>query len=209
MTETVTTGLGGFDIIFRAPVLMTEAERTVMFASIIGRRPERVLEIGTHKGGSAMIICSAMDQINRGRLVCVDPRPMVAPEHWKQIEHRAVMLAGQSPAILTQAVPAAGGPFDLALIDGDHEFPGVVADIENVLPLLASEAYLYFHDAHYWQVADAIDAAVARHPQLTDCGFLSAEETRENREEQGHPVIWGGLRVLRFRASSDAARVPV
>lgn len=206
MTDVVASGPGGFEVLYRAPVLMTEAERMVLFATIIGRRPERVLEIGTHKGGSALIICAALDHLGRGRLVCVDPRPMIAPEHWRLIEHRAVLLSGHSPAILGRAIEAAEGAFDVALIDGDHELPGVRADIESVLPLLAGEAYLLFHDAHYWQVADAIDAALVEHPQLTDCGFLSAEQTPEAREEQGRPVIWGGLRVLRYRTGEAIPR---
>ncbi|MGH9161086.1 MAG: class I SAM-dependent methyltransferase [Vicinamibacteraceae bacterium] len=204
----VATPLRGVEVLSRAPVLMTPAERIVLYATVIGRRPARVLEIGTHKGGSAMIICAALDELGSGRLVCVDPRPLVADEDWRAIQHRSVLLAGASPAVLTRAVEAAAGPFDLALIDGDHEYAGALADIEAVLPLLAAEAYLLFHDAHYWQVRDAIDHALAAHAELIDCGYLSAEETREAREERGHAVVWGGLRALRYIApNAPASRV--
>jgi hypothetical protein len=129
----------------------------------------------------------------------VDPRPVVAPKDWAKMQHRAVMLTGLSPGILTQVPAAAGGPIDFALIDGDHEEPGVIDDIEGVMPLLADDAYLLFHDAHYFGVADAIDGMVTKHhDSLIDCGMVSREETPEGRSVDGRPVVWGGLRLVRY-----------
>jgi hypothetical protein len=34
--------------------------------------------------------------------------------------------------------------------------------------------------------------------RLSDCGMISVEQTPENRIENGHPVIWGGLRMVRY-----------
>lgn len=190
---------GRFSAIYTAPVLMTWSERVVLYATVFGLRPRRCLEIGTHKGGSSLIIGAALDDIGAGRLVCVDPNPLVAPEHWQQIAHRAALLKGGSPQILSQAIEAAGGCFDFALIDGDHEYDGVIRDIEGVLPLLEDSAHLLFHDAHYYQVTDAIDHMLKKYAdRLVDCGMISAEQTVENRQERGRQVIWGGLRMLRY-----------
>jgi predicted O-methyltransferase YrrM len=188
-----------FGVIYTTPAHMTAPERVLLYSLILGLRPERCLEIGTHKGGSALIIGAALDDLGGGRLVCVDPQPIVAPEHWAQVEHRATMIAGPSPDVLPQAVADAGGQFDFALIDGDHEYPGVVRDIEGTLDVLAPSAYLLFHDANYFEVAQAIDEMICKHAdRLVDCGMLSVQQTPENRVERGHPVVWGGLRLVRY-----------
>jgi predicted O-methyltransferase YrrM len=191
-----------FIVVYSAPVLMTWPERVVLYGLIFGLRPQRCLEIGTNEGGSALIIAAALDDIGAGQLVCVDTQPRVKPEHWQQLAHRTTLITGTSPQILPKTVEAAGGLFDVALIDGDHELPGVIKDIEGVLPLLSSEAYLIFHDAHYYGVADAIDRMLVKYDdRLTDCGMLSTEQTPEGRTVKGRPVVWGGLRVLRYRRS--------
>jgi predicted O-methyltransferase YrrM/SAM-dependent methyltransferase len=191
---------GRFGIIYTTPAHMTGSERVLLYGFTFGLRPARTLEIGTFRGGSALVICAALDDIGSGALVCVDPAPQVAPEHWAQISHRATLFAEPSPDVLPRAMDAAGGPFDLALIDGDHQFAGVVRDIEGVLPVLAPEAHLLFHDAHYFEVAAAIDRMLAAHADvLSDCGMVSTERTVEDRTIDGHQVVWGGLRLLRYR----------
>lgn len=191
-----------FNIIYSAPVFMTWPERVVLYSLVFGLRPQRCLEIGTKAGGSALIIGAALDDIGAGQLVCVDPEPQVKPEHWRQLAHRAQLVTGMSPKVLPQAAEAAGGPFDFALIDGDHERKGVIKDIEGLLPLMASGAYLLFHDAHYYGVADAIDRMLKKHRKhLTDCGMISTEQTVEGRMVKRRPVIWGGLRMLRYQTS--------
>jgi predicted O-methyltransferase YrrM len=188
-----------FGIIYTAPVLMTVSERVVLYGIVFGLRPRRCLEIGTNKGGSSLIIGAALDDIGAGRLVCVDQNPLIAPEHWEQLAHRVTLLKGTSPDILGQALEVAGGKFDFALIDGDHELPGVIRDIEGVLPLLEDEAYMMFHDAHYYQVSHGIDEMLIKYKdRLTDCGMLSVEQVPENRTENGYPVVWGGLRIVRY-----------
>jgi glycosyltransferase involved in cell wall biosynthesis/predicted O-methyltransferase YrrM len=187
-----------FSVIYTAPALMTLSERVILYSIVFGLRPRRCLEIGTNKAGSSLIIGAALDDIGAGHLVCVDFDPQIAPEHWQQLVHHATLLKGTSPDILGQALEAAGGKFDFALIDGDHELPGVIRDIEGVLPLLEDEAYIMFHDAHYYQVSQGIDQMLFKYKdRLTDCGIISVEQTPENRVENGHPVIWGGLRMVR------------
>ncbi|HWF40000.1 MAG TPA: FkbM family methyltransferase [Candidatus Acidoferrales bacterium] len=184
-----------FGVVHGAPVWMTMSERVLLYGLIAGLRPRRCLEIGTFKGGSALIITAALDDLGEGKLACVDPEPKVLPEHWASIAHRATLFAAPSPAILPEAARAVGGKFDFALIDGDHTTQGVLRDIEGTLPLLGDHAYLLFHDAHNAETAEGIDRAV-RNPQngLVDAGILSTEKT----PDAVPGVFWGGLRLLRF-----------
>ena len=169
-------------------------ERVLLYGVVAGLAPKRSLEIGTFLGGSALIIGAALDDVDAGQMWCVDPEPRVAEADWRRIEHRATMLAMPSPEALDKARELAGGPFDFALIDGDHSLERVRLDIAGTLPVLADEAWILFHDAHFFGVRDAIEEALVRHSaELHDGGLLSGHSTTD---EQG--VVWGGLRLLRF-----------
>ena len=181
-----------------APAELLLPERLLMYSLVRGLRPARCLEIGTHFGGSTTITCAALDDVGAGRLICVDPNPLVPDDVWARLAHRATMLRGCSPGLLPDAVAAAGGLFDFAFIDGDHTHAGVVRDVEGVLAVVAPGAHLLFHDSHYWEVRDAIDECVARHPgRLLDAGTLSALATEPITAPDGSEACWGGFRLLR------------
>jgi predicted O-methyltransferase YrrM len=182
------------DVLDNAPVLMLPSERLALYSLVYGLRPQRCLEIGTNQGGSAMIITAAMDDLGQGRLVCVDPAPVIAPENWSKIAHRATLLTGFSPGILEEAKKRADGLFNFILIDGDHSKEGVQRDIEGVLPYTAKNGYLLCHDAHYLPVAEGIDEQLREHrDELLDCGILTVDRS----PDPDPSIFWGGLRLLR------------
>lgn len=183
-----------FGVVHDVPAWMPVYERVLLYGLVVGLRPERVLEIGTFQGGSTMVMCAALDDLGAGKIVCVDPDPRLAGETWDAIRHRATMVAKPSPEALMEALAVAGAPFDFALIDGDHSRAGVDRDIDATVPVLADEAHVIFHDAHYHEVQEAIDAALERHPgRFQDAGLVSRGRTVD---ENGVP--WGGLRLLRY-----------
>ena len=185
---------------------MEYPEKLLLYSLVFGSKPERVLEIGTFQGGSTAIISAALDDSGFGRIFCVDPEPRVSDERRAALE-RADILKGFSPDAIAEAYERAGGRFDLALIDGDHTFDGVVRDIEGVMPYLSNGALLLFHDSHYWEVAEAIDEVVSRRwPSLTDIGDLSLLCNPVTEAASGDvPVVWGGIRVLRFSENGSAS----
>jgi predicted O-methyltransferase YrrM len=186
----------------KGDAVMEVPERLLLFSLIFGIKPRRCLEIGTFQGGSAAIICSAMDDNGYGRLICVDPHPRVPEQLWEQISHRSTMVQGPSPEVLSEARKAVSYDFDFALIDGDHSHEGVIRDIEGTMAVLVSGAHMLFHDCHFHEVREAIDEALRRHPdQLVDCGVLSVTENPDTGgtiEAHGKQVIWGGFRLLRY-----------
>gem|GEM_PF-216174 len=185
------------DVIRWAPAWMTRGERLLLFALIFALRPLRYLEIGTFQGGSALIVTSAMDASgSQGRIVCVDPHPQISSENWKRIEHRAILLQGHSPGILSQAAQVAGGTFDFVLIDGDHTVVGVSQDAYGVLPFLAKGGYLLFHDAYFSEIAYALNEfTIHNADHVVDLGYLSREVTTQT--SSSGTVRWGGLRLMR------------
>lgn len=192
--------LSALDVIQWAPVWMTRAERLLLFTMAFTLRPSRYLEIGTFKGGSALLVNAALDLLeSNGRMVCVDPEPKIAPEHWQKIEHRTTLLTGFSPDILPEAVEAAGGKFDLVLIDGDHTYQGVLRDAIGVMPHVADGAYLLFHDSMFVEVARGLrEFAYKFGTELVDFGTLTREVTIQERED-GPSIRWGGLRMMQVR----------
>jgi predicted O-methyltransferase YrrM len=166
-------------------------ERLALFALVYGVKPRTVLEIGTFRGGSALIMVQAMDANGFGDLCCVDPQPRIPPAVWSAIVHRATLFEGASPGILGQVATAAPDGFDFALIDGDHSYEGALADAEATLPRMAKGGRIVFHDAHFDQVERAIDDFVARHPDISDAGLVSVEANPVPGEG-----VWGGLRLL-------------
>ena len=190
-------------IIYDAPAHLTMPERFLLYSLIYGLRPASVLEIGTAQGGAAMIICAAMDAVGSGRLVCVDPAPQVTPDHLAHLSHRVSFLSAASPEAVTKAHELLGSPFDFIFVDGDHTYSGVLRDIEAVSPFVHEGSYVLFHDVHYFEVQEAIDEA-CKHLPFIDCGLLSLDATRTEDIHMGKPVVWGGLRLLRFAPSSQS-----
>jgi predicted O-methyltransferase YrrM len=192
--------LEALDVIRWAPAWMTRAERLLLYSLVFGLRPRCYLEIGTLKGGSTLIVSTAMDASdNDGRMVCVEPNPQIDPEHWSRIGSRAALLQGFSPDILSDAYETAGSPFDFVFIDGDHTYAGVLRDANGVLPFVADGAYLLFHDSFFPDVARAIHIFVAQHSdQIVDFGTLTREVTLQP-QPQAEPIRWGGLRMMQIR----------
>jgi hypothetical protein len=181
-----------------SPAHMESSEKLLLYSLVFGTQPTRALEIGTFLGGSADIICAAMDDLDHGHLVCVDPNPRLSDEVRRRIERRATVLSGPSPDSLPQARETAGSDFDLVLVDGDHSSEGVERDIEGVLGVTRPGSLLLFHDSHHDAVRKGIDASLARFTgRLLDCGELSAFANETGAEESNDVSLWGGLRMLR------------
>ena len=200
----VTANAAAFDLSFlepvvAAPVWMSRAERLLLFTLAFTLHPRRYVEIGTFQGGSALIVNAALDALESdGRIFCVDPEPRVSPENWQKLSQRAQMFKGFSPAILQEVATAAGAPFDLALIDGDHSYDGAHRDAAGIFPYMQSGAYMLFHDGFFPDVKRAIDDfVVARQDKLVDFGLLTREITTQAGDTGA--VEWGGIRVVFVR----------
>jgi precorrin-6B methylase 2 len=194
-------------IIYETPAQLLLPERVLLYSLVYGLRPTVAVEIGTSEGGAALIICAAMDAAGCGKLVCVDPTPKIAQDNWLRLAHRAVLLEGPSPEALSQVSELVGGQFDFVFIDGDHSYEAVLRDVEATIQFLRPTGYLLLHDAHFTDVREAIDEALRRSPRdLIDCGLLSVEPSLTEDFYKEKPIVWGGLRLLRFSPAGHGAR---
>lgn len=103
------------------------------------------LEIGVAAGGTAFVF----NHYFHPEIVLIDDnkhhkaalRPKVMD---KIIRHEIIRKSGDNAAI---AAAQELSPYDLILIDGDHSYQGVNADVKNYLPMLNKEGFLVFHDS--------------------------------------------------------------
>ena len=103
------------------------------------------LEIGVAAGGTAFVF----NHYFHPEIVLIDDnkhhkaalRPKVMD---KIIRHEIIRKSGDNAAI---AAAQDLSPYDLILIDGDHSYQGVNADVKNYLPMLNKEGFLVFHDS--------------------------------------------------------------
>jgi len=121
------------------------------------RNAQRVVEIGTARGGTLFLLLRSLSA--SGRFVSVDlpsgPFGGGYP-HWKALLFQSLARKGQSLRLLRgdshseqtyeQVSTALDGPADFILIDGDHSYEGAKRDFELYRHLLAERGFLAFHD---------------------------------------------------------------
>jgi predicted O-methyltransferase YrrM len=128
------------------------------FAKIVrAKRPKRVLEIGTARGGMFWLLCRLAAQ--DGILISLD---LPSDERFSGGDQQALDLApmkstGQtvysiagnshSPEMPDRIRNILNGKFlDLLFIDGDHTYGGVRSDYQMYLPLIRPGGLVAFHD---------------------------------------------------------------
>jgi predicted O-methyltransferase YrrM len=133
-------------------------ELTALVRAVERAKPKTVLEIGTARGGTLLLLCrfAARD----ATVVSVDlpyGRNGGGYPHWKEPHFRQFAQADQTLHLLradshttatVETVAGIVGPrgFDFILIDADHSYEGVKQDYHNYRPLLARGGLLALHD---------------------------------------------------------------
>jgi len=109
-------------------------------------RPQRVLEIGTFSGHSALAMAAALPEGGRIDTCELDPeRAAVAQRYFDRSPHGSRITLHIGPALAT--IATLDGEFDLVFIDANKE--GYVDYYEAVLPLL-TERGLIVADNTLW-----------------------------------------------------------
>lgn len=186
------------EFVEQSPSDMRPAERMFLYSLVRGLRPDRVLEIGAFKGGSAMIVARALHENGTGRAVGIDPFPQ-ADFAQLPLHGRYELIVGFSPDSVVQAITKLGGQLSLVLIDGMHTYSAVKADLFGVLPYLAPNSTVLLHDAFHYGVRKAIDACVQSVPGMIDCGLMCNTPSCETDPLVDPWITYCGLYMLRYR----------
>ncbi len=175
------------------PSDMCNMDCIMLYALIRGLKPKFAIEIGVRWGGSARIICNAMQDNGLGKIVGIDP----ATENFRvksiELHDRYILHKGYSPDAIPGAMELLNtNRVDFVFIDALHVHDAVKKDFLGVLPYLTSGAHILFHDTYHQGVDKAITSVIREDESLHDLGFLT-----RNPESIGQYVAYQGLRLVR------------
>ncbi len=129
-------------------------------------RPDLVIETGIAHGGSLIFYASIMEAMNQGRVLGIDieirPHNRTAVED-HELYHRIEMLEGSSvdPAIVAKAASAAqGAETVLVILDSNHTYRHVMAELDAYAPLVTKGSYILVTDGVMRDVADVPRAGI-------------------------------------------------
>lgn len=192
-----------FETLAKAPAQLDACERLMLYSLVRSISPEVAVEVGTFQGGSATIIHAALTAAGRGRLWCIDPKPQLKVD-WNNLADRATLIKDYSPQAFATVAEQIPGPIEFAFIDGIHRYEPVVADTTAVLPLLARDAWLLYHDAFHLDVHRAIMHCAQNLPGLSNAGTVC----RYFNNTQWPTTVMGGFHLLHFHDPDRAGWLP-
>lgn len=128
-----------------------------LLAELHEHRAERVVEIGTARGGTLFLLLRSLPP--RAHVVSVDLHHGnfgSGYPHWKIPLFHAAALGGprltllrgssQTAEMRGRVLSALGGPADFILIDGDHSYEGARRDFELYRDAVRPGGMIAFHD---------------------------------------------------------------
>lgn len=109
-----------------------------------GEEVKSFLEIGAASGGTTYVLNHFFSP---EKIVLIDdnghPKHILRPDILKDVARQEIIGNSRHQTIIEQV----NGPFDLIVVDGDHSYEGVKADVDNYLPLLRKGGFLILHDS--------------------------------------------------------------
>jgi len=138
---------------------MAKEEGEFIYGLVRAIKPENCLEIGTHKGFSTRHIVQALKDNGKGHLTTTDPfeygaKDLIPFEDRQYVDFKSLM--GKDIKLENK--------IDFAYVDGLHTIDDVVPEIENLLPQLAENAVVVFHDAQNEEsnLKEGVNAAIKK-----------------------------------------------
>ncbi len=108
-------------------------------------RPDVVIEIGSHYGGSTLFIANMLDLIGHGEVVSVDISRAVF-----MVDHpRVTQVTGDSgdPAVVRRVAEIVAGRTAMVVHDADHSRAAVARDLDLYADFVSPGHYLVIEDA--------------------------------------------------------------
>ena len=113
--------------------LLFDSSRAFLYELVRETKPSAVLEIGTYRAGTAEVLARALWANRQGIVVTVDPFPNAAPEvisAWPAPLRDHVAFVPASSMNFFMDATDKGLRFDLAFIDGNHDYAYAAYDLD-------------------------------------------------------------------------------
>jgi hypothetical protein len=143
--------------------LLEQEARFLGMMAACAPREGVIVEIGSFKGKSTVILGKLAERYNIGPVVAIDPHNFNNPE---LSEHRSAPGASSYDAFLkniekagvsqfievqrafsTEVAKSWNRPIRFLWIDGDHGYPGAKSDFDGFVPHLVPNGFVALHDA--------------------------------------------------------------
>lgn len=168
-------------------------EAVVLGALVLARKPRRILEIGTRRGGSALVMAEALAQLQVQGLIaeaqidCVDEtQEWTIPDGCDHLMGLVNRIMKHSP----EGVPE-GQQYDLIHIDGNHNQEPCLVDLQTAFRHSHADTMIVCHDANYPGVRGALEAFAISH---ASAHVIYNFTKREDRQDD-----WGGQALIIFK----------
>ncbi len=160
------------------PALKCPLDLWIYQEILFERRPKLIIETGTRFGGTTLFLAHLCDLLNHGTVVSIDIDTQNRPAH-----PRITYLSGSSvdPSTVRQALQHrpneanAVGSGMIVILDSDHSYDHVLAEMEAFAPHLNAGDYLVVEDTNLNGHPvlpemgpgphEAVEAFLARHPE--------------------------------------------
>ncbi len=172
------------------PTSQNIAEFDELLNIYVEKRPMRVLEIGTHDGGTLYYWLKF--GLPKSVVASIDLQGIVTHEtaaKWAAPEVTTLLFKGDSTSqeAITWATDNIG-KVDWLFIDGGHDYKTVKADWNNYFPLVNPGGVIAFHDICPHEPYEGQLIEVDRFwNEIKNSGFQNTQEIIEEN------IIWGGV----------------
>lgn len=168
-------------------------EAVALMSLVCSRKPRAILEIGTRKGGSAILMAEALAQLKangtmpEGAFIdAVDPiGELAAAPQRKHLLPYINLIIGKSPSDVPDKL------YDVIHIDGDHQYDAVMADLQVAALRSHKETAIILHDANYPDVRRALETFALSH---ANAHVIYDWTKRPERSDD-----WGGQALVLFK----------
>lgn len=120
-----------------------ESQKLIMYAFIRSMKPKKVVEIGTYRGVTALYLAHALHDNKKGHLWTCDPYDHEQEETFSKFPELKKYITYEKKKGKDLDVD----DIDFLFVDGFHEKPYVLAEIEALFPRLTKKSVVFFHDA--------------------------------------------------------------
>lgn len=125
------------------------------------RKGGNMAEIGVDRGAFSLDILTRC-QPDRLHLFDIDISRLVNPEITAELAAGGDRLKTHIGDSSSNMARMPDGYFDMVYIDGDHQYEGVMRDIEAVLPKMKPDGVILFNDYAVWSATTMFHCGVAR-----------------------------------------------
>jgi predicted O-methyltransferase YrrM len=132
-----------FDEVPIGPWSTPIADVTMLLTIVVCTRPKRLMEVGSYRGYTALMLAKHLEADARLLTVDFDARHGEAyrnSSHAAKIERRVARV--EESAFINDV----RGSYDLIFLDADHTYEAVKRDTIVLLELLAEKGYFIWHD---------------------------------------------------------------